>query len=683
MTGQPGRPATMALSEKDPETASPWLYNLAALPNYLRDLIHCTVTTGLYGTQTHRVLETGSSSEYVELLELQPIQRLKNRSRQYFQLLLLRHHLTSVRIPRTMENFEGVAPELLLQRALVYEALAYPELALGDALTAFTVCEYDKDGGGDIEAVWLRNLGEAGIDERCDEGECESIRAATQYMCGLVILRCLKALSADSNSIRLWEGAVRTLGEEYDNDDVQRWTKSDSDVRLSLSECDEDAIEGRNGSGAFLMGASRREVYRWNDFEGDRMSDKALEDVNGRLRFASGGKIEARKSLLPDLTRSAATEVAQATPDVTSFTKADNSPAAAPTSNATTAQLGLFAVEDLPPGTTVLTERSPLSAIRPHGASLCDACAGDLETDNANTSAQSCPGCGIPFCSPECLSIANLYHKPNLDDDSTDEGYPPNASPFCPGSHSETTDAADLGRAEGSTTPEWDLYFLLVIRALQMAETQDCHPLELFECKYLWGDFNEDVSLKKLTADNLSPPQATNFKRTLPYSLTHHLTLPLQWFELLMLSRPDSFTPYSRTWLQRYDWWVIQTLYAKFRGVADAKLSTWSGEPETASVYPLWCLANHSCEPGVTWEGGGVRRLKVRKQPAVAEESGTGDGKASWAGLKQGEEVWNHYTDVREKDYRVRRSRLREVLGGDCRCSRCLREEAAARANGH
>ncbi|KPI43483.1 uncharacterized protein AB675_6915 [Cyphellophora attinorum] len=562
------------------------------------------------------------------------------------------------------------------------------KLALGDALTAFTICEYDKDGGGDIEAVWLRDLDEAGIDERCDEGDCESIRDATQYMCALVILRCLKALSADSNAIGLWERAVRTLSEEHDNDDVRRWIKSDSDVTFSLFECDDDAVECGNRSGAFSMGACRREVYPWNDFEGDRMSDEALAEINGQLNFASEGMIEARKSLLPDLTAAAAAAAnpgnCDPAPGAAALSKADRILEPTSTSNnyiTTTAQLGLFAVKDLPPGTTVLTERSPLTAIRPHGASLCDACAGDLNSDNTKTSAESCPGCDIPFCSPECLSIAESYHKPNLDDASTDDGYPPASSPFCSGSHSETTDAANLGRAESSTTPEWDLYFLLIIRALQMAETQDRHPLELFECKYLWGDFNEDHAPKHLDTSDSPPTRGPALRKTLPYSLTHHTSLPLQWFELLMLSRPDSFTPYSRKWLQCYDWWVIQTLYAKFRGVADAKLSTWSGEPETASVYPLWCLANHSCEPGVTWEGGGVRRLRVREEKVVAAGDEATD--AQWIGVKKDEEVWNHYTDVREKDYRVRRSRLREVLGGDCCCSRCLREEAAAKVNGH
>ena len=46
-----------------------------------------------------------------------------------------------------------------------------------------------------------------------------------------------------------------------------------------------------------------------------------------------------------------------------------------------------------------------------------------------------------------------------------------------------------------------------------------------------------------------------------------------------------------------------------------------------------------------------------------------------WRGIKKGEQIWNHYTDTREEDFRVRRGRLREVLGGDCMCERCIWEE--------
>lgn len=74
-------------------------------------------------------------------------------------------------------------------------------------------------------------------------------------------------------------------------------------------------------------------------------------------------------------------------------------------------------------------------------------------------------------------------------------------------------------------------------------------------------------------------------------------------------------------------------------------------------MHPGWCLANHSCAPNVRWGGtGGVRRFWVRE-----------------TGIKKGEEIWSHYTDVR-LGVGERRERLRGVLGGVCRCERCLKE---------
>ncbi|RMD39768.1 hypothetical protein DV735_g5364, partial [Chaetothyriales sp. CBS 134920] len=267
------------------------------------------------------------------------------------------------------------------------------------------------------------------------------------------------------------------------------------------------------------------------------------------------------------------------------------------------AQLGLFATRPVGPSTALLRERSCLTAIRPHDAALCDCCAADLEADSVGERAE-CPG----------------------------------ETPF-----------TDLGRAESSTTPEWDLYFLLVVRCIQMAITQDVHPLDLFEVKYLWGGFSS----------------SKEDEPSLPFSFHHHISLPFQLFENALLSIPQ-LHPYSSTWLDRFDFWTINTLYAKFRGVATASQSSFDGKAETAAVHALWCLANHSCAPNVGWEtGGGMRVLRVQEEDKMDE----------------GGEVWNHYTDVRETDVRIRRARLREVLGGECMCKRCV-GEAAERGEG-
>lgn len=223
-----------------------------------------------------------------------------------------------------------------------------------------------------------------------------------------------------------------------------------------------------------LFGWSQRQIYPWNEQEPDRMGREALREINDKLATAAPD-LEARLSTLPALTP------AVETTDV----------------NEEWTQLGLYAKKDLGPGSTILEERSMLTAIRPHGEALCDACAADMESIPA-TDRRYCEGCNIPFCSEECHSTATArYHIPNEQDEETDEGYPPAASPFCPGTVGND-DLHNLGRAESSTTPEWDLYFLLLSRTLQMAETEQTQPLDLFEVKYLWGDFTSTPDVNDL-----------------------------------------------------------------------------------------------------------------------------------------------------------------------------------------
>ena len=126
----------------------------------------------------------------------------------------------------------------------------------------------------------------------------------------------------------------------------------------------------------------------------------------------------------------------------------------------------------------------------------------------------------------------------------------------------------------------------------------------------------------------------------------------------------------------QYDVWVFNTLYAKFRGTASARLSGLGGRtirgPEVSAVLPMWCLANHSCDPNVSWEWGGSIKFWASEKK-VAWRKGGREVKRSEAGIKKGEEVLNHYCDV-ELPVKERREWARGALGGDCRCQRCTWE---------
>ena len=535
--------------------------------------------------------------------------------------------------------------------------MGYDDLAVGDAYVGLGVGEGDEvdlrafvdglrgegggesdqqsgDGeGGEDEGGGERGSDDGDEDEWWDrEGRVETLK---------ILIRCCRRLGCgEAEEVRMWLALLeRDQSSGADHKESEVW-------RL---------LDDESGSGHVQdakLGFSRREIYPWNEHEPDRMSDECLQELNEKMKEVSDC-LEVRKTLLPSTSTSSMSVQHRAKPDISTHTSSEKQ----------NAQLGLFTTRPLSPNQPILNEISLLTAIRPHGTSLCDACATDISSLPLHDR-YSCPACDIPFCSEECKSLAlTQYHVPNVDEEENEEGYPVEASPFCAG-RSGRADVHELGRAEGSELPEWDLYFLLLVRCVMMSETRGVAPLELEEVRWLWGGFNED-------------PMSVGgvVKRSLPFGLKHSIILPLQLWTILLLSLPRSTMPYGRVWLERYDWWVVQTLYAKFRGVADARLGSWDGMPECASVAWRWALANHDCASGCEWgeAGEGRRWMAVRRERCWSRDEAVDED--GWEGFAEGEEVFSHYTDVREEDYKIRRERLQEVLGGNCMCSRCLWEE--------
>ncbi|KAJ5121775.1 hypothetical protein N7526_008712 [Penicillium atrosanguineum] len=205
------------------------------------------------------------------------------------------------------------------------------------------------------------------------------------------------------------------------------------------------------------------------------------------------------------------------------------------------------------------------------------------------------------------------------------------------------------------------LYLLLLGRALAMSATQDVDALELPEVKYIWGDFH-DFDMESTNAHD---------DATLPFSFQLNILQPTRFLEEMEID------PYAS--LPRYDTWALNTLYAKFRGTASGRLSTWDGGPELCAVHPLWCLANHSCDPNVTWEWGGEITFRCRNNEETAVWSRTkSDGAIEMKPLKAGgiakdQEILNHYCDI-GLPVKKRREWASGALGGTCRCDRCAWE---------
>ncbi|KAI9655480.1 MAG: hypothetical protein M1831_004897 [Alyxoria varia] len=412
-------------------------------------------------------------------------------------------------------------------------------------------------------------------------------------------------------------------------------------------------------------GLVRREIYHWNKHEQDRLLEGSLKSLNDQMA-AVAPKLEISVTKLPKLSDQARSNATESQVDVES---------------AVITQLGVFAVEDIEPGESILCERSMLTANARLHEPLCDACGAELPNLQAPTSVEShddesfstcnnevaadgpnpCPDCDdTVFCSNRCLQLAHgSYHNVlcGTDVEPLVKDVPPH-------------EAADA------------LYTQLLFRAIAMSYAQDKHPLELDEVKSIWGDFTEPVAANLASNDRLrhvSPVERRDggaffsaSPKTLPFNFRSQILQPLHYLELLGINIFEA--PH-----QLAEVWVYNTLYAKMRGTASARISPRDGRPEVAAVHPLWCLANHSCDPSVEWEWAGEITFKAktaraewkRKTDEGEEVNPAENGRKG--GIRKGEEVLNHYVDI-DLPVQGRREWGVGALGGFCRCSRCLWE---------
>ena len=522
---------------------------------------------------------------------------------------------------------------------------------------------------------------------------------------------------------------------------------------------EEPQIRDQVNSGNKIIGRARRLIYPWNTHEPSRMSPENVRRINEEL-WKVAPKLEVKVVELPKL----ALDTGLAQEEGKEVQDGKQPPRDVQQPKETIRQLGLFAREALKPSDEVLCEKSFLTGQIESGMGICDGCTGPLSTESTNENF-GCQGCSKIFCDEKChdLALASFHGVPKSEFWSylTHDGPPKSTErytdrwPFC---DNEAAGLEDIGR-HNSGDREDQLYFQLVFRVVEMAERQNKHPLDLDEVRWLWGDFTDPVQ----------------HERSLPWSLKYNVIFPLQHFTTMMASHqsdwhdgdrhdeneketenahsdddnlssgshtdkeglnddrtknndpgptpitpsishpnippPSRFQPYGLHWLARYDWWVVNTLYAKFRAVASARQSSWDGSPEAAGVHWRWCLANHSCNPNVGWVWAGVgseghsgggsgpvdgyMRLIVRKAPVwvrpdggetdkqgnldeIGENNTQADGERNreekWEGIKAGEEILSHYCDI-ELPLRERRLWAKASLGGVCMCERCRYEQ--------
>lgn len=518
-----------------------------------------------------------------------------------------------------------------LERAATHTDLGYPDLAAGDAYRALLLTDEVRD-----ESFEYHEQASETLKDRCSEGvpailrgsddlsgEVEfiaidddqitlkqialkaSIQCYRKLAISLLLCGCLK--SAYDFCLKGLAIAPEDVDLLFKKEHIQALAKR----RMKVDEVDINDLPDQ--------GLVRREIYPWNDHEPDRFSAETLRFLNAELATVSS-KCQVRVTELPTLL-----EIQN---EATGYTFA-----------ATNKQLGLFSVEAIEPGETVLEEYSVLTANNRLKESLCDACSTELPPLDANGTVVGCPDCDdTMFCNESCLARAESYHPSVCDKDIDTIAKDPDPK--------ETPNA---------------LYLLLLARSLAMAETQESHPLELKEVKYIWGDFLPSAANAFPSSQDSNPPPIW----TLPFSFASNISGPLHVLEKMDI---DIFAN-----VDRYDLWIFNTLYSKFRGTASARVNKRDGRPEVAAVHPLWCLANHDCDPNVQWEWEGHMKLWCRATRI--------DG--SPGGISAGDEVLSHYCDI---DLKVqdRREWAKGSLGGWCMCERCRTEAAAEQnMNGH
>ncbi|KAF2632847.1 hypothetical protein BU25DRAFT_84490 [Macroventuria anomochaeta] len=535
---------------------------------------------------------------------------------------------------QTPEQPYSIAHRLKLAKA--YRSLGYPDLAVGDAYKALLlVDEVAEEGEYHDEALEAANAdylseGVAGltINSAADARSKEEDNVLTWAQKHLsrtahdVLIEALLACGCFRSAFDYIARATRafpndkTFG-EYDN---ILTSKLRSYYEKEGENVDDVEVEDYPDKGLV-----RRENYPWNEYEPDRHSDECLQFLNDEMANIAP-KLEVRVSELPLLSTNPSTQESN---HEVQFVK----------------QLGVFAKEDIAPGVEVLKERSLLTAVSRLHDTYCDACSTTLpDSPGAESTILSCEECDeVFFCSEKCHDLAQDSYHPSICGVSVNQGKVP------------AREAAD------------SLYSILLVRALALAETQDLHPLELKELRYIWGDYHgKDLNTvwQANTEGELVDPFG-GVPQTLPFSFNNNVIKPLHILEKMDV---NIFTQ-----SYRYDTWVFNTIYAKLRGTASAQQGP-DGRPEIGAVHPMWCLANHSCDPNVAWEWQGTMKFWTREKLVDWEGRDPNQG----PGLKKGQEVFGHYCDVR-LPVKERREWAVGALGGDCMCARCVWEEAEQR----
>ncbi|KHN96240.1 wd and tetratricopeptide repeat protein [Metarhizium album ARSEF 1941] len=540
----------------------------------------------------------------------------------------LREQLFDRRLQLT-EGLNGLPYDLILylQRAVIHSDLGYPDLAAGDAYKALLLTDEVCNEGFEYHEKAMESLlmhtgvpipevmAYGDLPQDWSPAVVESLgggEEAARRLAGLASIRAHQILSLSlllcgclKSASNFCERGLKLAPKNKELLNAQTHIRTVARRRLRRDNFNTNDLSD--------YGLVRREVYPWNHHEPDRFAQDSLDALNTHLKTMAP-KCAVQVATLPVLLEGASnTDHYDIIP--------------------TCKQLGVFAAQDIAPGEDVLREYSLLTANNRLKDPVCDACSADLPPLGSDNEAVNCDECyDTVFCSQYCHDAAQERYHPAVCEKDVD------------------AIAKDPEASEADET----LYLLLLSRVLALAAHQNLHPLDVQEVRFIWGDFVPTATNDIDISPNAGPPP----EWTLPFSFKYNIETPLHILEKMDI---DIYTS-----LSQYDLWIFNTLYAKFRGTASARKNPRDGRPDVAAVHPYWCLANHDCDPNVTWDWGGRMVLWARKERLVGGRPG---------GIKKGEEILNHYCDV-SLPVQKRREWARGSLGGWCMCKRC-RDEAS------
>ncbi|KAI5809925.1 hypothetical protein DFH27DRAFT_477101 [Peziza echinospora] len=361
-------------------------------------------------------------------------------------------------------------------------------------------------------------------------------------------------------------------------------------------------------------GVALRQNYPWNTYEPDRFSEESLHKLNQNMTkcaLNSGLGVAKCEAKVLDL------------PDLTVQRGEDGRLIE---SVHLSKHLGIFATQDIYAEETFFVEDITISgAPHPGKRILCDYCSERIPGEGGEDVSPD-PPLYPAYCSQLCLRLAKESHH--------------NPTTLC-------------GRED-------DLSWIYddIIASPNPISMNNTHPLLLDEVKYLYG----------------IPPPSRGL--TMRWDFVTCVVRPM-W----ILTQGLGIDIYSAKGVRMFDTWVVNTLLAKIMGTCSGRFEPLLGiqqecddRPDVVNVHPTWSLVNHDCEPGVGWKPEGKGKfwgIARRGDEDVPKSLPPGE---KYVAVKKGEEVKSCYTD-RKLDYKVRREWARDMLGGDCVCARCLREE--------